>query len=1522
MSAAQRQTSVTNIVQHRARLALHAVIVIALVYLAGNPSTLHAASTMPMHFSHVSRDDGLSQNNVQAILQDSVGYMWFATESGLNRYDGYDIKIYARQRGNPNGLANDFIWAIEEDSEQNLWLATQGGGLVRWNRENDSFTSFRHDPNNPYSLASDDIRTLTLNKDGTIWVGTRDRGVDLLDPRTGHAQHFQHNPDDERSLSNNMVYALHVDALGHLWVGTDGGVNRLNAGTNAFVHYQKNAADKESLSSNMVRTLFEDGSGVLWVGTFGGGLNRFDRATATFSHYRNDPTDSGSLSDDHVRVIFEDDAYRLWIGTADGLNLFDRATGTFDRYRHTPADPQSLQDSYVNSMYQDRSGLLWVGTRSAGVSKWNPRSWSLGHYIKPWLSDTDISSFASNDDGTVWVGTVGAGLAKIDESNDTVERYLNAADDDNSISDDRIMSLLIDRDDMLWIGTMTGGLNRLDQQTGQFQNYRHDDNNPASLSADGVMAIFEDREGQLWVGTYGGGVSVLDQENGSFTHFAHDPDDSTSLSDQRASAILQDGNGAIWIGTFGGGLNLFDAATGSFQRFQNDPSDPSSLADDAIYALHLDNDGNIWVGTAGGGLDLVVKPASGSGEVTFKNYSQRDGLPNNVINGIQSDSSGRLWLSSNNGLVRFDIGSEIIRTFHRGDGLQGEEFNYAAHHRAADGKLYFGGANGFNAFDPHKVEESDHSPVIVLTSFQKFNQPVVTDVPYDQITQFDLDYKDDVVNFTFAALDFTAPQQNTYAYMLDGFDKDWVDLGTMHHLTYTNLDAGNYVLRVNALTGDGISASNGLAIPVNVTPAPWATSSAYLLYACTALVLLCLLWRLQRVKFKREAEYSRRLELDVALRTEQLEERNEELRVASAAKSNFLARMSHEIRTPMNGILGMTHLLEMTSLNDKQDRFVQTVKRSADSLLNIINDVLDFSKIEAGRLELDEVEFDVSDLVDETVELFSGAAAERGLELMCSTPPGKRIAAIGDPLRLKQILINLLSNAVKFTEQGEVVMRYVLVSDDSENLHLRFEVKDTGVGIQQDNLSLIFDSFSQEDGSTSRRFGGTGLGLSICKQLTEMMGGEIGVDSTSGKGSCFWFTLTLQKAGPGWLSRVVSHRLSNLRVMVVDNNDTNSAIMAGYMSAMGIKVVLETSGRGALSRLRITDPATSFDLVMLDTNVGDMDGLRAAKEIRAVTKNQRMKIVLLNPASTDLDRERCRDVGVDDCLPKPIRQSMLYECLLALTASTGSFASRRASRMPPADQLEPLTGRVLLVEDNEVNQAVALGMLEEIGCETVAVANGQEAVERCSNEQFDVVLMDCEMPVMDGFEATAAIRKRQSGGHTVPIIAVTANAVNGDRERCLAAGMQDYISKPIAPKKLHETLKKWLRKSEPSSITKGDPKSLDAASLDSISKLRGVGGEKMVQQVVKLYLSSSAKLVEELRMRLADGDPEAVRQAAHALKSCSQTVGASAIATLSQQIEEMGRNGELAEIDRYRNDLAELYPKTVLALQAAIERAA
>jgi ligand-binding sensor domain-containing protein/GGDEF domain-containing protein len=835
----------------------------------------------PMRFGHVTTEQGLSQADVMTVMQDSVGYMWFGTENGLNRYDGYEIRRYERTHGQPDGLSHDFIWKIAEDKAGNLWLATDGGGVARWNRATDDFTNYRHDAVDANTIGSNNVRTLLIDADGSVWLGTRDRGLDQLDPASGKVTHFRYDAAKPSSLSNDSVYAIFADSAGQLWVGTDGGLNRLDRASGEFARYQNSAARPESLSDDHVRAIFKDRQGRLWVGTERGGLNQLNPATGGFQHYRHSPDSPTSLSHDHVRAFLEDADGRLWVGTADGLDLMDREAGKFTRFARDDTDPTSLRDNYIMSLYQDRSGMLWVGTRSGGVSKWNPRSWSLGYSDAKWLNHANITAFADDGHGHLWIGTFGGGLGLIDSSHGGIAPQTSTyrhSERSNSLSDDRVMALLVDRDEMLWIGTMGGGLDLFNPADGRFTTFRHDPADPTTLGADAIMSLFEDRDGNIWIGTFGGGLTLYDHSTRRFTRFAADPSDPASLGSPRVTAIAQDKSGAIWVGTDGGGLNLLDRTTGTFHQYRHDSSQARTLSADTVFALHVDHAGNIWVGTQGGGLDRVVGSASRPQAVSFINLSEADGLPNNVIYGIHSDESGDLWLSTNAGLARFDPGTGQVKSLRRSQGLQGDEFNFGAHYRGTDGTLYFGGADGYNAFNPKQLEEGQAPPPVVLTAFEKMNQPVQTGAPYDRLVTAVLEHDDRVVTFELAALDYNAPGENRYTYMLEGFDAGWLELGNKRRVTYTNLDAGDYVFRARAISSDGVESENGLSIALRVKPALWATWWAYAGYGLIVLLVLGTVLRSRRKKHARETQYRKQLEQEVQARTGELAERNDELR--------------------------------------------------------------------------------------------------------------------------------------------------------------------------------------------------------------------------------------------------------------------------------------------------------------------------------------------------------------------------------------------------------------------------------------------------------------------------------------------------------------------------------------------------------------------------------------------------------------------------------------------------------------------
>jgi signal transduction histidine kinase/ligand-binding sensor domain-containing protein/DNA-binding NarL/FixJ family response regulator len=1485
------------------------------------PWTVRAAEMPPMVFRHLTVDEGLAQNTVMATLQDSRGFLWIATQNGLDRYDGFALRHFTHQRGAGDGLPSNYIWAIAEDRTGNLWLAVKDGGVVRFDIRTEKFTNYRHESGNAASITTDAARQLLIARDGRVWIATAGGGLSVLDPRTGLAQRLVHDPARGDSLNSDTVGALAEDHEGRIWVGTDGGVDLWLPQQRGFQHFTHSAADSRSLSSNTVATLYVDRNDTLWVGTYDGGLNRFDGSQRGFTVYAAEPANPARLSNPEVRALLEDSDGRFWVGTAGGLDLLDRATGRFARFEHDPTDPQSLRDNYVVSLYQDRGGLLWVGTVNGGVSRWNPRSWLFGHVRPTWNAQAYPISFADDGEGRLWVGTFGAGLFRFDpRSGETL-----AADalfhQPNLLSDNRIMALLRSSSGDLWVGTMRAGLVRI-AANGAVTRFQGDERSAAeahALGANGVMALCETQDGRIWVGTFRGGLAIIDPRTNRVQRLPTDPGKGVDAPNPPATAIVQASDGVVWVGTDGGGLLAFKPDGSLLSDWHHIEANLRSLASDTVYALHVDGRGRIWAGSDSGGLDQVMGSARTPSSVYFSNHSTAWGLSDNTVYGIRSEPQGALWLSGNQGLIRYVPESGEIRRYHREQGLQGEEFNGGAHFRMQDGRLVFGGSDGFNLFDPQSVSAvRTRAPELALTTVELRGQPASLDVPFASLDRLTVGYRDDLATFEFAALDFAAPELNRYEYRLRGFDDRWLPVRSGHRATFTNLDSGNYVLEVRGATPDGTWSNHTLELPITMQPAPWRSPAAYFVYA---LVLGMLLWRYRafhQQKLRLAAEQAAQLERVVAERTAELKTSNIELARLTRAKSDFLARMSHEIRTPMNGIIGMGELLLRTELTEPQTRLAATVNKSAKSLMMILNDTLDLAKVEAGRLTLSIEPFDLAAVMTETAELFAAPAHEKGLEIIVAPAPDLKQLVSGDALRVRQVLLNLVGNALKFTKHGDITLSCDVAERTAERVEVKLSVRDSGIGMTPDVVARIFDPFTQGDESTTRRFGGTGLGLTICRELVELMQGTIVAASEPDLGSTFTVTLPLSLTEQATPAPTLPQR----SVVIV----TRRAALAD---------ALLRQCRWLMVACRSTTPdepdtdltalvAAGHETIILDLESCPLE----AQQLRAACGDERVaaRCIFLGKPAALAQLDLRRHAPAAQAASKPVGPHTLGELLMTPGENPRAAAHSLPHRGAPLGRFH---GCVLIVEDNPVNAAVFEGLLDELGCSHITAAGGREAVALAGAQNFAAILMDVHMPDMDGWTASTLIRRAEAGLRHTPIIALTADVAESHRQRCREAGMDEFLAKPLLLEDLHATLARWLPAAG-ATPPAAQPASQPAAapvqptlSADAVSRMRQMersGNGGFIRRVATLFEETSAQQVDAILAAVADGNLPAISARCHSLKSASAQVGADGLARLAVETERAANTRDSARVAVLTSGLRAARSAAIGALNSELER--
>ncbi len=819
-------------------------VILILCFVFGWVELSQAQLFNRLRFEQITTRDGLSQSTINDILQDRRGFLWIATDDGLNRYDGYEFKVFRNDPFSGNTLPSSQINDIMEDWRGNIWSATNGGGLSKYDRVRGRFTNYRHDPNNENSLSSDFVTSIHADsRTGTVIIGTNE-GLNLLDPETGVIRRF--DSEEFKGLRDSRITTLFEDEDRFIWIGTqDAGLYRLDREDDTFVNYQHDPKNNKSISDNWVTKLYNDKRGQIWVGTQSGGLNLFDKVDEEFTRFRSSK-DPSSISNDWVLSMFEDQLGTFWVGTLDGLNILDRETGKFTQFDNLDY-PINLSNNTIISLFEDRSGVLWVGTREGALNKFVYSTESFFVY-----QADEGSQFSLNDNivwsvvesgNSLWVGTQGGGLNHIDRETGTPTYYTHNPSIPNSISDNYVNKVFEDSKGNIWVGTINGLDLLVDKENGFFKHYRHNPDDESSISGNIVTTIFEDSKDILWVGTLNNGLNAFDRETETFTRFQSKSNDPNSISHNKIWSMYEDRRGNFWVGTNGYGLNKYDRVRERFNSYVHDAENPSSISNNFVNFIHQDKKDNLWIGTLNG----LNKFDPNTEE--FTTYTVKNGLPNNVMYGIVEDSRGHLWVSTNRGIVDFNpdpilddqTGDERleVKVYDAGDGLPSNEYRFGSYHKGESGIIYFGGINGLVAFAPDSVQDNPYRPPVVLTDFLLFNEVVpiggvgspLLQSP-EETSEIVLRADQDVFSFEFAGLHFAAPDENQYAYMLEGYDDGWNYSGSRRETQYTNLPQGDYVFKVIAANKDGVwnSESEGILIKVKVLPPLWKTWWAYTIY--------------------------------------------------------------------------------------------------------------------------------------------------------------------------------------------------------------------------------------------------------------------------------------------------------------------------------------------------------------------------------------------------------------------------------------------------------------------------------------------------------------------------------------------------------------------------------------------------------------------------------------------------------------------------------------------------------------------
>lgn len=1178
----------------------------------------------PPRFQQISLEQGLAQSNVHCLLQDSKGFLWIGTQSGLNRYDGYRMELFAANPRDPHALSGDWVVSLLEDSDGHLWVGTAYGGLNRFREDDKSFDIFREDPQNPDGLLSDRIWDLAEDENGDLWIATT-YGLCRMDRKSQSFESFRHSADDVATIPHRIVTSLMMDSTHRLWIGTLAGMAYKDPGEKTI-----HRLDHSPIQGHNVWDLAEDGSGTLWAGTSQGVWQR-KRGSNQFEPAANMPEELTKLQ---VYAVAADRDQNIWVGTYSGLFLLQRRLGTWQQVTHRGADPFALSNNMIQDIMQDRGGVMWLATYGGGLNKHVPATRAFRYYRKDYetpnqsLLDNMVSGITGNE-RALWVASTN-GVTQMDRQGKVLAHHIPDPANPESLAKGEVTEILLDHSGDLWVAHMEDmGLDRKPAGASGFRHYRAEDGK--GLPNNYVLSLFQDRSGDLWVGCTAGFAHYLRDED-RFISYRANPDDPQSLRNESISDIAQDNDGFLWLATTDG-LSRMDVEKEQFKSWTRE----DGLSRNHLTSLYVDGPDRLWVGTSSGGLNLFHM-----NEGRFEFFTEEDNLAGNTVAAITRDHRGGLWVSTTAGLSYREPGGEAFRNYGVSDGLPGREFNNGALWQSPEGELFLGTINGLVSFFPQDLKTDNHVPEVVLTQFTIFDdvQPLGGrnsrfEVLGNGERELHLGHRDQVFSLEFATLHYADPAGNRYAYKLEGLHDQWIYTGAdKRYTTFTNLDPGAYMFRVKGRSRTGPWSDQEYQLPIKVAAPPWRSLSAFMLYGLCLLGLLLLYQQGQRRKLARERQIN-----------QQQRELNERLRQLDQLKDDFLATTSHELKTPLNGIIGLAESLAggaAGTVSRAQASNLEMIAQSGRRLSGLVNNLLDFSRLKNHTLEPGKEAVDVRTVTDVVLTVLRPLVGNRELKLLndvnASTP-----AVLADENRVSQVLFNLVGNALKFTEQGAIKVWAESTAD-----HVMFHVSDTGTGIRPEDLERIFASFQQGETALNRAHEGTGLGLAISRQLVELHGGELKVESSLGQGSCFSFSLPRFEGEVKHETHVVAPQVfvertldetetkpqgeARYHLLIVDDDPVNRQVLGNHLSLAGYATTRVSTGDEAL---RVVGEG-SIDLVLLDIMMPHMSGFEVCQQLRQQFGPQELPVIFLTARSVGDDLSTGFAAGANDFLLKPV----------------------------------------------------------------------------------------------------------------------------------------------------------------------------------------------------------------------------------------------------------------------------------------------